>query len=165
MAPFGRDVVAIEPSLRPVKQSYEWLKQGVRFCFYNVFRGSWLIGVAECCCQSIDITHHYGRLQAIDVALALKASSPNATNWEEHIKFPPLWNSGLRLDQFLDTPMHQLFQGVVKTVIEMTGDWLVIGLQHSKCGSMVTEFMHDVKRLHCGYCKLEPFGGSEECTL
>ena len=32
---------------------------------------------------------------------------------------PPMWTTILTLDQFIETPMHHLFEGLVKSTIEI----------------------------------------------
>ena len=41
-----------------------------------------------------------------------------------HISLPPMWIGSLKLDQFVDTPMHQLFEGLVKSSIEILSQYL-----------------------------------------
>ena len=40
------------------------------------------------------------------------------------ISLPPMWIGSLNLDQFVDTPMHQLFEGLVKSSLEILSQYL-----------------------------------------
>ena len=57
-------------------------------------------------------------------AQLLQHHNPNLTNVVDQVEHPALWMSGLPLDCCLDTPMHQLFLGIVKSVIVFIATWL-----------------------------------------
>ena len=52
--------------------------------------------------------------------------NPNLSDDEiiPEYKYPPMWDCPIDLKQFIDAPMHLIFQGIVKSLLEMISDWL-----------------------------------------
>ena len=108
-----------------MKLTYDVLIQGVKYSFFNCFHNMWTKSSTVTYLKSLGINEKYAINNIYDTALACRS----VNNFEEsslfnYITYPVLWTSGLTLDQCIDTPMHQLFQGIVKTIVEETSDWL-----------------------------------------
>ena len=76
--------------------------------------------------KPIGINEKYTIENIYSVATKLRKDKTtiSSSNIKNHISFPAHWSCGIQLDQCLDTPMHHLFQGIVKSVMELTIDWL-----------------------------------------
>ena len=58
-----------------------------------------------------------------------------------------MWIGSLNLDQFLDTPMHQLFEGLVKSSLEILSQYLKYHKKWAKFGKTMNELIDDVASL------------------
>ena len=61
----------------------------------------------------------------IDYATNLSNKTLSCEKVCSGLQLPCLWTDGLfDIDQFLETPMHHLFEGIVKSMIEVTMEYL-----------------------------------------
>ena len=71
--------------LQPVEITYDWLKQGYKFCFHTVYHGMWNIQSATAYMKSLGIKPEFGRIHVIDVARKLRIKEvPNETDIFQH---------------------------------------------------------------------------------
>ena len=97
-APIGRSIkVSHQDRLYPVKLEYNWLKQGCRFSFHNIFHGVWSRHNAYSYHQSIGINKKLSE-KIITQALELKEKNPNHPNPSNTLQFPPY--SFMFIDQY-----------------------------------------------------------------
>ena len=164
-APIGRSIkVSHQDRLYPVKLEYNWLKQGCRFSFHNIFHGVWSRHNAYSYHQSIGINKKLSE-KIITQALELKEKNPNHPNPSNTLQFPPYWSMNIKLYQCIDTPMHLLFQGIIKSVIEIS---IVLLKKHSKntmFAQNVHSIMNKIKSVHCEFCRVETFNGNNQTSL
>ena len=128
--PKGREIIDIT-YLRPIELSYELLIQGVKYCFYNCYHGYWTKTSAMVYLKSIGINEFYGSNYVYHKALECQTNNDvTEANLYENISYPVHWVNGISLNQCIDTPMHQIFQGVVKSIIKKTMSWLTKKIIH-----------------------------------
>jgi len=143
--PLGREVKNAK-FLYPSKQSYQWLIQGTKFAFHNIYHENWSANEFSAYMKSLGISTDFIndiKLQAED----LKQSNPNHINCSECIRYPSMWTSSISLDQNIDTPMHQIFLGLVKSVIQWTIDWLKSYQKLKDFGDYVSPLMEHIRSL------------------
>ena len=87
---------------------------------------------------------------------------PNVENLFANFKHPSLWKSGLQLDDFVETPMHHLFEGIVKSIIELQMDFFKQHNKWSMFGSYSNNILADINQLKVAYCRAEPFTSGNE---
>ncbi len=75
---------------------------------------------------------------------------------------PPLWESSLQLDQFVDSPKHQLFEGLVKSSLEILSQFFKFHKKWSKFAKVINEMIEDVASLRLGFCKCEPLTNHDD---
>ena len=63
----------------------------------------------------------------------------------------------LDLCQLIDTPMHLVFQGIVKSVIEFSFDLLAKYGKKTEFKDYVFDLMDHIKILQCGFCRMDNF--------
>ena len=164
-APTGRPIKSSTTNgLYPVKLEYDWLKQACRFSFHNIYHGVWTRLNAHTYHQSIGINKKLSD-KIINEASDLTATNPNHPNPSSTLHFPPYWSMDIKLYQCIDTPMHLLFQGIIKSVIEVS---IVILKKHSKntmFAQHVHSIMHKIKSVQCEFCRVETFNGSNQTSL
>ena len=158
--PAGREVLNIGEDLHPIELTYPVLIQGVKFAFFNCYHNYWTKSSAMVYLKSIGINESYGNAKIYQVAIQCQANtSITSSTLFNYISFPVHWNYGFTLDQCIDTPMHQIFQGVVKSVMEKTMSWLTRkGTAHYKAfGDYVNSTLDDVYNLGIDWCRMEKF--------
>lgn len=71
--------------------------------------------------KTLGIKHEFTRTHVIDVAKNLQQNQLKHENdIFSELNFPPFWTGPYSLMQNIDTPMHLLFQGITKSIIEIT---------------------------------------------
>ena len=166
--PPGREILNVQ-HLYPIELTYSTMIQGVKFCFFNCFHGSWKKVNVMSYMKSMGINDKYSTEKIYSVATSLRRSKVplSSSTIDNYISFPIHWTCGIELDQCIDTPMHHLFQGIVKSVMELTIDWLSRkdGPQYKEFGDYVDKTMSDFHQLSLDWCKLETFSGGRNYTL
>jgi hypothetical protein len=147
--PFLRNV-GTNYSIMPMKLTFAELRLGTYFAKFNYDNSTWTkayaVGYFKC--------------------LGVKGSCYDQflENKTSPVILPPIWNSRVNLDQFINTPMHQIFLGVVKSLIELTFNWLKTVMKGQQFGRTINPFLLKVKHLQCGFCKMESFGGGSKSS-
>ena len=161
--PIGRDVSKPFEKLPPIKVTYDTLRKATQFGFWNFLHGTW----------NKSQTHAYFRLVGISTSY-FDCIVQLAENYKKHlpvsksildvIKFPTMWNSIFRLEQCIDTPMHLLFQGITKSLIEESREFLKFHKVWSVFGRHCNVIMDDIFSVQTAFCKIESFNGGHEFT-
>ena len=166
--PDGREVLNVI-HLYPIEITYETLIKGTTFCFYNCFYGLWKKSNVLTYMKSIGINEKYTVDYIYTVAVSLRKQNISLTssNITNYIQFPIHWTFDIDLDQCIDTPMHHLFQGIMKSVMELTIDWLSRkdGPQYKQFGDYVKKIMSDLHLIPLDWFKMEPFTGGRSYGL
>ena len=167
LPPSGREIDNIE-LLFPIELSYDILKAGVKFCFLNCYRGMWSKTAALSYLKSLCINERYGNENVYQTALHCKNNSDiNLSNIYEYIVFPVTWNSGITLDQCIDTPMHHLFHGIVKSIMEETIHWLSrkVHPQYKEFGDLINDTLQCIHNTHVDWCRMETLTSGRTYSL
>ena len=161
--PFGRDVCKPFEKLPPIRVTYTILIEATKFGFWNYLHQTW----------NKSQTHSYFRLIGISTmffhTIIAQADHhrkylPVSHSILDKITLPAMWTSSFRLEQCIDTPMHLLFQGITKTIIEESKEYLKHHKIWSQFGRHSNELMDDVSSVHIDFCKVESFNGGTEYT-
>jgi len=86
-----------------------------------------------------------------------EADPPLYEKW----KHPPIWDSGLQLQQSVEPGMHQLFLGVTKTIILEVQNWCTLRKKHSSLKRHINAMNKMVMQLHLSWCKVQPYVGDK----
>ena len=165
--PLGREVLNIK-YLRPIELSYQIMMDGVRFCFFNCYHGYWTKASAMVYLKSIGVNESYGNDFVYQKAIQCRTNDNiESSSLYEFLKFPSHWLHGISLDQCIDTPMHQIFQGVVKSVMEKTMSWLSQknNSQYKAFGDYVNSTLDDISDLNVDWCRMEKFTKGRNYSL
>lgn len=76
-----------------------------------------------------------------------------------------MWTSSIKLKQYLDTPMHLIFQGIVKSVIEFSFLFLTHYKKKQVFKTNVLDTMQQLKMLQCEFCRIETFSINTNATV
>ena len=159
--PMFREVSNIN-YLIPVEQNFSWLKQGCKFCFHNVYHSYWNSGTSDEYMRCLGLPQSFNRKFVIEKAKELFEKNPNHPNPSSTMMFPPLWNSDIDLYQYIDLPMHLLFLGITKSIIDWTFEWLKLHKSLTPFGTQVESVCLAIKQLQCDFCKLESFSNGQD---
>ena len=159
--PLHREVKNIT-HIRPVEITYDWIKQGCRFCFCNVYYSTWNIQTATTYLTSLGVNHEFGRKHVIDIAIDLRQRKPDDEDIYTYLKFPPMWNGLFTMAQNIDTPMHLLFQGIIKSVFDITFEWLKLHGKKTSFCKYIDTTLQSIKELQCLFCRTETLQTGKE---
>ena len=76
--------------------------------------------------------------------------------------FPTSWTSSVSLNQYIDTTMHLLFQGMLKSVIEFSFDYLKDNNKKQFFKNALFDYMYHIKLLQRYFCRMETFSKSSD---
>jgi len=82
----------------------------------------------------------------------LKQQGEHIHNIINDLDIQPMWNGLFSLDQFIQTPMHQLVEGLVKSSIEILILFMKFHKKWTKFSKLCNEFLEDIETLHLSYC-------------
>jgi hypothetical protein len=144
--------------LPPMILSFDNLKKSAQFLFYNVYKKGFNIGESNIYGKSVGMSVECIK-DIIDQAKSLYRTNPNLSNDEiiSKLKYPPMWDCPIHLKQFIDAPMHLIFQGVVKSLIEMISDWLTGLSYHKRFCQIIHPLMIKISNMNLKWCFLNSF--------
>ena len=93
------------------------------------------------------------RLATLD-ALALEEPTKHK-QWEG----PAIWDSGINIQQLTKPCMHLLFLGLMKNNAFKIQEWTAMRNQYAAMQRELEERTVQVKQLHLGWCKVQPYRG------
>ena len=160
--PDGREIKSID-NLYPIEITYDILKQGTLFCIFNCSHGLWTKANVISYAKSIGINEKYANENIYNIGTKLRKSKTklSLTTIKRNVSFPSHWTCVIELDQCIDTPMHHIFQGVVKSIMDLTIDWLSRKdrPQYKQFGDYIHKTMSHISNLSLDWCRLETFTG------
>ena len=80
------------------------------------------------------------------------------------LKFPSLWTSNSELDKCIDTPMHQIFLGMMKSIIKFIGKWYKSQNRMTKFIDSFNKNMAAVQTLRLDCCKMDRITSVDKLT-
>ena len=155
--PLGREINENE-YLLPLELTYNILIEGAKYSFFNCYHNMWTKTSTVTYLKSLGINEKYAINDIYDTASVCR-SIPNfdESSLYNHLTYPVLWTSGSSLEQCIDTPMHQLFQGIVKTIVDETSDWLSRKYRpmYKAFGDKVNNLMIKIHNVGVDWCRME----------
>ena len=105
---------ANERYIRPVKQSFEWMIQGVKFAYYEHLHGDWNMTTTRYYLATMAINHEVQEM-VIKAVEKAKQHGPAAVTEVDYI--PKLWLLDYDFEKFIETIMHLIGHGIVASVM------------------------------------------------
>ena len=151
--------------LCPMRITYETLKQGSRYALHNLYVGKWTTSntyayLKTMCLSEFYIKHHI--VQYISHAHYMNHSLHTAM---QNLWFPSIWSSDLEVWNSIETPMHLLFLGIIKSTIDISFRWLKSMNKHKSFCNLVQPLLNRIRALRCEFCMINDFNGTSENTL
>ena len=145
----------------PVKLSYKILSSSLKYGIYHYIKKTWskketIVYLKMLCVKEARI------LKSMNAANEMHKNTNDITQIIQELEMPPMWGSSMTLDQFVDTPMHQLFEGLVKSSLEILIQFFKFHKKWSKFAKLINEMIEDVASLRLGFCKCEPLTNQDD---
>ena len=103
--------------------------------------------------QSLGLNKDFVTKNIINHTLQYQTNpSLNIDDCKNNIIMPALWNGTHTLDQCIDAPMHLLFLGIVKSIMEITRDWLskLTNSPYKQFGDYINSFITNLSNMNIG---------------
>ena len=146
-----------------VKVDYDHFISCIKYAFWNFLHQSWNKGQCESYLKLVGISGQYIK-QIVNLATTKRNLLPTDYSILEQIPFPPMWNSVYRLEQCIDTPMHLLFQGIVKSIILETQAFFKFHKKWASFGMRSNTILNEINKMHLEFCRAEHFNGGDQYT-
>ena len=117
--PVNRGIECIK-QLKPIQQTYEVLIAASQFCAYNYWHNVWSKKNVDAYMKSVGVSSSYYKPHIIDADITSLQKNVDVKETLKLLHIPTAWNTPINLCQYIDTPMHLIFQGIVKSVIEFS---------------------------------------------
>ena len=161
--PSDRDVLDNNQSrtLKPMKMTYEILIDGTKAAAFNLFTNHWKKTETRCYLKTLGVSSNI----IDDIFKNVSECNRNNQSYKSFIDkldLPYTWNDESSvLDQFIETPMHHLFEGIVKSLIEVTMDYLKFYKCWRKYCERINPILEDINSLKLEFCNAETFWHSK----
>ena len=162
-APLGRDKFITQGCLKmpPLCLSYTSMTKGLKYAMYQYLIGSWSKKETVCYLKLLCIKEGTinETLKKIDND---KVLCKDYVSIVDELKIPPMWCGLLTLDQFIETPMHLIFEGLVKSSIELLTLYMKFHKKWTKFAKMCNEILEDIETLHLSFCMADGLTNSDD---
>ena len=153
--------------LKPLILTFDNLKASAQFIFYNIYRRTFNIAHAKAYGKSAGLSLDCVQTIIVNQAKILRTTNQNLPREVvlRSFQYPAIWNAPIALNQFIDAPMHLIFQGIIKSVIEMISDWLSPlspsqSYYKSFC-TLIHPIMVKISNMNLSWCALNTFNVSK----
>ena len=147
--------------LYPIRITYDTLSHGLRYALFNYLKQTWrkketvvylkLLGMKDSTINDM-----------IEKALLNQKKTKTVEEAIFQTNMPPMWTTILTLDQFIETPMHHLFEGLVKSSIEILMLYMKFHKKWSAFARLTNDILNDVSSLNLNYCSTDSFNNEED---
>ena len=146
---------------KPVELSYQLLCSSLKYGMYHYIKKTWskketIVYLKMLCIKADRIVKSMHEVETT------YNTTNNVIQTIQELNMPPMWSSTMMLDQFLDTPMHQLFEGLVKSSLEILSQFMKFHKKWTKFAKLINEMVEDVATLRLGFCKCEPLTNHDD---
>jgi hypothetical protein len=184
LIPDGTDAEAANVSrdlwVPPIRLTYSGLRNAVQLSHQSYVTGAWEAEKARqylrCYCirtstidaimQQADNCKQYQdviddpQATAIERLAVIAEAEKDPLLWVPW-PIPAFWRRGVDLVQHPDVPMHLLFLGVVKTVVQRVETWMSNKGKSTAFVEETQEVLRGIEDLNLSWCKVQPFTGGK----
>jgi hypothetical protein len=151
--------------LYPARQSFQFLRKGCIYAFYNRATKAWTVANLNAYLQSVGVK------DKLITDIHRMADHVRATNSDpmeyikSELKLPRVWDQPFPMDAFIDSPMHMLFLGVVKSVMTELKQYAISYKKNAAFIQHANELLKSVRDYHTSFCRIELFGKEDSTTF
>lgn len=171
--PIGREVPM--DSLAVISLSQEFLKQAVRFAFYNcsikknaaLGHKPWTKAICSDYLRACGISKTLSD-EFFDCAKEQRQQPAdqevnyNSDDGIGSFKFPPAWSSDLPIQMHIEMLMHQLFLGIAEDSFELSDIWFKkASMGTATFRNAIQPLLRIIATFHLSWCLAHPFSGSK----
>ncbi len=147
--------------LIPTRLTYSYLYEGVKAASFNLFTKTWKIAETRSYLKVLGVSTSLSE-KVIEYSINANQQNIDYVSFYNSLPLPTTWTDGLLdIDQFIETPMHHIFEGIIKTLIEVTMDYLKFHKLWSKYCESINPTLDDIEGLKCDFCRVESFWHSK----
>ena len=154
------DIVSCK-QFKSIRLNHEFLTKGLPYTLYQYITDKWTksetVVFFKLMCMKEAFIH-----KSIDIVQTSIQVSGDVVTAVNMTPTPPKWSSITTLDQFIDTPMHQLFEGITKSCIELIIQFFKHHRKWTKFATLTNKLLEVVKSLRLGFCKCETFTNDDD---
>jgi len=153
--------------LQSIVLDYSTFKTASIYSIHNFYYKKWNQSKVKSYFQSIGLNKDFVTKNIINHTLQYQTNpSLNIDDCKNNIKMPALWNGTHKLDQCIDAPMHLLFLGIVKSIMEITRDWLskLTNSPYKQFGDYINSFITNLSNMNIGWLRMTSFHGQRNYT-
>ena len=154
--------------LYPMVLTFDNLKAGANVIFLNVYKKTFNVKNANTYGRSVGIASDFLNNSVIAKAQSLREENPNYSQNEllTKLTFPKLWSCPIKLNQYIDAPMHLIFQGIIKSLIEMISEWLTAlstknESYYKNFCTIIHPLMLSISNMNITWCALNTFNSTK----
>ena len=154
--------------LYPMVLTFDNLKAGANVIFFNVYKKTFNVKNANTYGRSVGIASDFLNNSVIAKAQSLREENPNYSQNEllTKLTFPTLWTCPIKLNQYIDAPMHLIFQGIIKSLIEMISEWLTAlstknESYYKNFCTIIHPLMLSISNMNITWCALNTFNSTK----
>ena len=89
-----------------------------KICVFNFWTNTWSKHNVKSYMHSVGISDQYYKPHIFEVHNCTSNIELSLIDKIQRLHIPTMWTSTSKLKQYIDTPIHLIFQGIVKSVIE-----------------------------------------------
>ena len=150
--------------LFPYKQNYNSLKQGVYFAIHNIHMKCWRPNEGITYLKMLGLSGNTIS-NIVNYSLTNNTVEENGnTPFYKTYQFPCMWTSSLDLEQFVEVPMHHIFEGIIKSTIDIQISYFKWYKKWSMFGNDSNVILQNVSSSRTNFCKALPFSGENLTT-
>ena len=131
---------------KSIQLNYEFLTNGLQYDIYHYITDKWTKSKTVVFLKLMCIKEAFIH-KSIDIVQTNLQVSGDVVTAVNMIPTPPMWSSIFTLDQFIDTPMHQLFEGITKSCIELIIQFFKHHRKWTKFATSTNKLLEVVKSL------------------
>ncbi len=170
--PTGREVP--KNSLAVISLSFEFLKQAIRFAFYNcsipkndaLGHKPWTKAMCSDYLRSCGVSKTV-QDDLFECAKKQRQQPDQDVNYNSDdgigsFKFPPAWSSDLPIQMHIEMLMHQLFLGIAEDSFELSDIWFKkASMGTATFRNAIQPLLRIISTFHLSWCLAHPFSGSK----
>ena len=147
-----------------IEQTYDILVTCVQYMAFNIATNTWKKEEATAYFMTLALSTKLFDLIWDEAKRLGKCNKHHVVKTTQFSAIPRLWLSGYKLHQFLDSPMHHLFQGITKSLITAINTFFTGMSLFRDFARKANDLIEPIRDLKLDWCKFELFHSDKFST-
>jgi len=139
----------------PMKQNFPKLVQCSKVAMINLYKKKWSVTNFAVFLECVGINKHCHKRMKEEVKQAHLSDQKKLT----FSSIPKLWTGSHDVDVFVNSHMHLLYLGIVKTLLSEVREYIAIADKQTAYVDAIEPLMRSIKNMHLSSCRLEMYYG------